>query len=313
MNTCACDATLNNTGTPTCNSLMDVAEMLILVPKYDSNGALNYIDLTATLNQAYFDGKINAANKEDRWFPLPRHKNATSTKADSVFQTWDDNSKELIREGLRSWSVIFPKQTPTFLGKLKNWRCDEFGLYIIDKTGNLIGSLDATNKLYPIAVEAASWNPVFVYTTPTSVQQISLGFDFDQTALDENLQIILAADLGAVKLLNLKGLIDVFSTVSSITTTGFTVELWDEYGDALNPGVVKNLTAVDFISSVGGATSKVRNQTDAADVAITATESPDGTYAIAYSAQTSADVLILKPSAAGFDFSAVEAATITIP
>lgn len=312
MQTCSCDATLSNTGTPTCNSLMDVAEKIIIVPKYDSNGELNFIDLTDTLDQTYFDDKINATNKQDRWYPLPRVKNAESSKADSVFETYADGSKELIQEGVRSWSVLIPKQTPTLLGKLKTWRCTEFGIYIIDKSGNLIGSLDATDELYPISVEGASWNPILVFPTPTAVQKIDLKFDIDQLAQDENLQMILAGSLGSVRLLNLNGLIDVYGAVTNISTTSFKIRLTTDYGDAIDPGIVEDLTAVDFISSVGGATSKVRNQTDASDVSVTVAESPAGTYTLTYTAQTSADVLYVKPSAIGFDFSAAEQ-TVTIP
>ena len=125
--------------------------------------------------------------------------------------------------------------------------------------------------------------------------------------------MILGTDLGAVKLLNLRGLIDVFSTISAILTTGFKAALYTEYGDALTAGIVEDLTTVDFVSSVGGATSRVRNSTDSADVTLTPAviESPAGTYQFQYTAQTSGDQIILKPVANGFDFSAVEANVIT--
>lgn len=314
MKTCVCSATLNNSGTPDCQPLMSFAEMIIAVPKYGSTGALNFIDLTDTLDADYFNDKINAEDPRDRWYPLPRVKNAASTKADSEFQTFDDASKIKVRDGLRSWTMIIPKQTPQFLGKIETFACSEFGIYVVDKTKNLIGSLKAEGELYPIVVDENSWNPVLAFATSATVQLINLGFDFDSTEQDSDLQMITANELNPINLLTLKGLIDVTSVITNISTTGFKAKLNTAFGSALTPIVVKGLVSADFISSVTSTASKIRNQNDSADVAITSvTENPDGTYTFVFAAQGSGEVLILKPSKDGFDFSAVEAATITIP
>lgn len=314
MKSCKCEnLTLSNSGTPDCQSLMSYAEMPILVPKYGSDGEINRIDLSDTLNQAYFTAKVNAADPRDRWYPFPRVKDAVSTKGESVFKTYTDNSKKKIRDGVRSWTMLFPEETPQLLKQMEAWGCNEFGLLIADKAKNLIGMENEAGFLDPILVDKDSWNPVLQFATGDDVQTIVLGFDIDLTQEDSNLNMILASEISPVNLLNLAGLLDVVSTVSAITTTGFTVKLSTLFGTALNKITVKGLVEVDFVSSVTAATAKVRNQTDSADVTITSTENPDGTYAIAFTAQTSGDVLILKPKFNGYDFAAVEAAVITIP
>ena len=314
METCSCDATLKNTGTPACKSLMSYAEMLILVPKYGSTGALNFIDLTDTLDQAYFTAKINASDPRDRWYPTPRVKDADSTKAASEFKTFNDASKIKIRDGVRSWSLILTQQTPQFLGQLEAWGCAEFGIYIVDKSENLIGSLKAEGELYPITVDEDTWNPVFAFAKGNDIQMINLSFDIDLIEQDSDLNFISAAELSPVRVINLEGLVDVVSVISSISQTDFSAELKVKgYGSALSPIHVEGLLITDFISSVGGATGKIRNQTTGLDVTITSVvESPAGTYDINFASQTVGNVLILKPKKNKFDFSLVEKSTITV-
>ncbi len=74
---------------------------------------------------------------------------------------------------------------------------------------------------------------------------------------------------------------------------------------------VENLVAADLVSSVGGATSKIRNTTDAADVAVTGlTENSAGNYTATFTAQTSADSMTVKVLKNGYD---VVVDTIAIP
>jgi len=122
---------------------------------------------------------------------------------------------------------------------------------------------------------------------------------------DENMSMITVDEM-TDGVAGIKGLLDIKSSYANISTTGFDVTLTvDGYGTKLTPQLVKGLVAGDFA---------LFNVTDSLSVTIlTATESPDGTYAITFAAQTSADVLRLTPSKDGYDFSAVVTNTITIP
>lgn len=310
--TCACNEGLKNTGTPGCPTIMNYAEMLIAVPKYGSDGTLNYIDLTATLDAAYFTGKINEADVEDRWFPIPRFKNAASERAESVSEGYDDGTSSYIHQGVRPFSFLIPKQSAELLGQLEAFRCVEFGVYIVDRSGNLRGSLKEAGKLYPIGVDNQSWIPQLTFGTASTIEKINLSFNFDLVEQDSDLRIILASELTGTNLLSLKGLLDVYVEYSSISTTGFKAKLFLKYGSALTKVPVKGLTITDFVDEAL-ATSKLYNVTDSASLAITSvTESPDGTYTFVFVAQTVADKIKVHPVKAGFDFTSVKASLVTI-
>lgn len=299
---CNCNATLNNTGTPTCEPLMSVMKRVVIVPLYDDAGVKNYIDLTTTLNQAYFTARINDTDPSQRWYPTPEIKNITSEKADSVFEEMEDASKFFIRQGIRSFLGLMPKQSPTYLGKLEGFRCRQIGIYIIDKDGNLIGSFTETGKLFPIRVDEASWNPVLVFGTDTTVQKISLGFDFHVDENDSDLRMITATDISPVNLNAISGLLDVNAEISNESTTGFTAALTLDYGSIINPLSVKGWVIGDF---------SLYNEDDALAVTIlTVTESPAGTYAFTFAAQGSGETLTLSATKTGYEFAD---ATILIP
>lgn len=57
---------MNNTGYA-CVPIFYSTKMIMLVPTYKSDGTKNYIASTDTLNQAYFDAKINNADAAQRW------------------------------------------------------------------------------------------------------------------------------------------------------------------------------------------------------------------------------------------------------
>lgn len=311
---CKCEASIGNTGLPNCQSLMSVARNFIVVPTFDSTGAKNFISTAATLNAAYFSDRINHADGSKRWYPIVDLKNVTAEKGDSIYESFDDQSKIFIQEGIRSVNALIAKQGPTYLKKIKDYRCTEVSLYVIDKAGNLIGSLDEAGKLYPIRIDNESWDPVLVWGSDTTVQKILLKFDFDIDAKDENLEMILASDIPTINLLNLKGLLDVYAVYSNITTTGFRAKLTYSFGSVITKNPVKGLVVTDFVSEITAATSKVRNTTTSADVALTSvTESADGQYDFVFAAQTSANILHASAKKDGFDFSTLNDDPITIP
>lgn len=311
MEACDCNASLANTGVD-CTPIIEIADKLIAVPLKDSTGARNSIDLTATINQAYWDAKVADSDPTQRWYPLPSMKNATDERAESIKETFEDNSTAYIQQGVRTFNaVIVDDGTQILHGKLETFRCQDFGFYIVDINGNLIGSLGngqddcEPTYLYPIAVDRGSFDPRFVKKTNTTAQKVMLSFNWKQIEQDKNLRMITASEAGA-DLSQLTGLRDVCAVFSGIDNTEFTVDLRvTGFGTLLNPVRVEGLVITDFA---------LYNATDAATVTIsTVTETSDGVYLITFPSQTNADILNLTPTLSGYDFTAVIAEDIQMP
>lgn len=307
MKVCDCNNTLENQGTG-CTPLFHVISKLIAVPTFDSTGARNGIDLTDTLNEAYFTALINESDASKRWYPLPEMKNVSSPRADATVTEWEDGTTEFVRQGAKTFTGVIPSNNanPMVLGQIESLRCGDVSVYVIDNKGSLRGSISSDGgTLYPIRLDSPSISANLQDASGTANQKMDIKFSFHPDEQDADLRMITADELGGSYLLATKGLINVTMVISSISTTGATVKMKTPFGTQLNPVLKKGLVTADFISSVGGATSKVRNVTDGADVAVTVTEdATGGTYTLAWTAQTVADVIHVLAKANGYSFKA---------
>jgi hypothetical protein len=269
---CNCNVGLSNTGRPGCVPIQSVTSKLIMVPLKNSLGVANFIDLTAPLPNWNVD-LVNNVNDSERWFPLPAFENVELPKADSQFEEANSGRMAFLRQGKRSFSgeLWGEDSTPTLLGKLLAGRCVEFGVYVVDVNGNLVGS-KVGNGLYPIPVDEQSWDPKFMFATDSTVQKIMLGFDFDRL-FDESTMYMITPTEAGINFNDLSGLIDVNLTETAQVTTvsvEFTAAL--DYGTALNPIIFQGAVLADFV---------LFDVTNAAPVVIEAlAEAPAGTYTI---------------------------------
>src|SRR3990170_4598150 len=134
---CKCESGLLNTGAG-CSPLMDVTDKIIVVPIYDSTGAKNRIQLSSfAFDSTSFKALINQSDASKRWYPVPRLKNVTDERAEPELETFDDNTKIPIRQGLREFTgLAVEKDAPVkLIGKLNAITCKEVGIYIIDLSG----------------------------------------------------------------------------------------------------------------------------------------------------------------------------------
>lgn len=314
MEACECNVTLGNTGLPNCEPINKVTKKIIIVPYYNSSGSINAIDLTSTLNDAYFTARINDTDATKRWYPMPELKNITSEKADSTFQEFGDGSRIKIQDGVRTFTGLMPNKSPNFLSKIINYGCTKIGVFLVDKTGSLIGIKKVNGFLYPIKIDEPTWDARLVFAGDETVQSVQLNFDFHVDESDGDLRTIFSTSIDNVDLLALNGLIDVNVSISNISTTGFTAKYTTDMGDLLEPIVVEGLFAADFVSFNSAVTSKIYNQTDSLDVTVTVVEtSTKGTYTVTYPLQTVADTLKLANKKNGFDFTKVNGTSILIP
>lgn len=306
---CDCNATLQNTGTD-CTPVIQTTSQLIFVSYYDADGNQTYLDLSDTFNTAYFTALINNADPLLRWRPLGKFKNIEETRAESKTEEFTDGSKQFIQQGIRSFMGVIPKAPQQLLAPIEGMRCAEVGVYLVDNSGNLIGTIGEQDNcdpafLYPIRIDKESIDAIFIKQTPDIGQKISVSFNFDITEQDSKLRMVTQAELNA-DLNSVRGLRDVCSVISGIDVTEFTAELRvTGYGTPRNPVLMEGLVITDF---------SLYNTTDAAAVTIsTLTETSPGVYVFTFASQTAGDILELTPVKNGYDFAAVVANTIQIP
>lgn len=288
---CNCDAGLANTGRPGCVPLQSVTSKLIMVPLMANDGTLNGIDLTTTLPT--WSSLINELDASKRWFPLPAFENVEMPKADSQFEEANSGRMAFLRQGKRSFAgeLWGDDSTPTMLGKLNAGRCVQFGVYIVDVNGALIGS-KVGGYLYPIPVDEQSFDPKWAPATDSTVQKIMVGFDFDRLFDDSTMYMITATEAG-INFNSLSGLIDINVINDVITTTTLTFDAVLDYGTALNPIKAQGLVSGDFT---------LTNTTTTSTVSVTAVENTPGNYTLTYTAQTNGDgasLVIAKPGYLG--------------
>lgn len=317
VKTCDCNYSMTNTGAE-CTPLMEVTKKLMLMPVYDSTGVRNYIDLTTTLDEAYFTGLVNQTDASKRLFPLPALKDIKDSRGNPIVQKFADDSTIYVRDGIRAFDGMIPGRdgNPIMKAKIEAARCGELGVFLVDRKGGLIGAIsDDGTKLYPVRLDSESVSAQYIRATDTTVQALQLTFNFHPDESDSCLRIVLDSEMGDADLLTLKGLVNVYATFSSVTATGAHVKLYTEYGTIVNPNTVKGLVTADFVSAATGTASKVRNQTSGTDVTVTATESTTspGTYTLAWASQTTGNKIAIDCKKDGFDFTAVAAAPITMP
>lgn len=241
---CNCNMGLSNTGRPNCVAIQSVTARLIMVPLIAKDGTANNIPLTGTL--PVWSTLINQADATKRWFPLPQFENVELPKAETKFEEANSGRMVFLRQGKRSFAgeLWAEDSTPTFLGKLQNNRCVDFGVYIVDVNGNLIGS-KLNGALYPIPVDNPSFDPKFMFATDSTTQKIMVGFDFDRL-FDESTMYMITATEAGLDFNTLTGLLDVNLTNISSTSTTRVFSAALDYGTALNPIKFTGGLAADF-------------------------------------------------------------------
>ena len=303
---CSCDTVIGNVGLPGCYKGATVPKGVFLVPQFANDGTKNEIDATDTIDDAYILAMVRNVDPSKRWYPLQDIKNVTTDRADPVYDTAGDGSKAFVKDGIRTYSFESWKGGARLKKQLDKARCTEFGFYTIED--GRINGIDLTDErliLSPIRIATDSLVIKYVAPTDSLKEKLLVTFDLDQREDDGNFSYIEVED--DADLTGYRGLLDIFSEISNKSTTGFKARLFNKY-IAMNDetgGALEGLVAGDFA---------LHNVTDSSAVTITtAVEAPAGVYTFTFSAQTSADVLRLTPTKAGYDFAEVVTNTIVVP
>ena len=289
---CTCNVGLGNTGSPNCIPLMDAALFFIAVPYFRADGSVNGIDLSTLpggkLNQTFLDEQIRNADDQERWRILPRMKNVTDERGDDITEDFDDQTSVFIQQGIRSVSALMLKQGPTLLGILEGFRCASVGLFVVDKSFNLIGNCSQDGFLNPIRVSDETWSPMLIKTTDTTKQKIQLNFQWDISEQDKDLAQIGASDITA-NLSNARAMIDgvVSLAVNSATQDSITLTLNTLYGDKLNPIPAAGMTNVSDWS--------LFNRNTLSPMAVTSVSvAGDNSYTLNFIAENIGDVVEIE-------------------
>lgn len=290
---CNCEAGLSNTGRPNCVPIFSVTSSLIMVPLKANDGTLNGVDLSAPVPT--WSTLINEADSSKRWFPLPQFENVELPKADSQFEEANSGKMAFLRQGKRSFSgeLWSEDSTPTLLGKLQLNRCVDFGMYIIDVNGNLIGS-KSNGYLYPIPVDNPSFDPRFMFATDSSVQKLMVGFDFDRL-FDESTMYMITPTEAGINFNDLEGLIDVNLTEDSLSATTLVSTATFDYGTAYNPLKYKGADSPSDWDIYDATGTLVVGGVGAVS------ESPDGTYTITLVGLSAGDSYEFRVAKDGFE------------
>lgn len=296
--------TLSNSQGDACPSILDIAKRIIIVPEVDAAGAKNELANEAAVTKSALQAKFDAADKDDRYFPLSILENVEDVRVEPTFFEFNSGRKAKIKEGTRTFTGFIPFQGPEYLGKLEDWACSKFGIYVIDKSGNFIYATDASTKVkvQPIMVDQESFSAELVKKTDAEPVMIKITFDFRETEKDSLLRAIDASalDFDGLSSSDVYGLYDIKHVASSISTTGFTSTITENiYGFG-----IEGLVEADFA---------IYNNTTSSAVTIATFAAVDNAYTFTFAAQTAADELKLSVSKGGYDDSLIEAELVTIP
>jgi hypothetical protein len=284
---CACNGTQLNTGVPNKQKIVSSGVKMFVSYMKADDGTENGILPNDTIDQTYLDGKINEVDPSKRWYPLGEFKQQEDVRGDAITESFSDGSSKITQQGVRTYLGWLLDYAPKYLENLKSFKCVDFGVYMVQSCGDVVGSVNSDGTLLkPIRVNKGSWNPTYVKGTSTVSPKIQLAFEYSMLEKDENLRVIPNTEITA-DLLNAEGLLELNAAITGIVATGFVAALTVDYDAFTDPSQSKVEGWVD-------ADFKLFNNTTNLAVVITSvTEAPKGTYTFVIPAQTAADELEL--------------------
>lgn len=300
---CKCGSGLSNTGTSKCEKALGVKKKAYFVETYDSTGAKNGYDTSVPLDQAALDALVNHSDATKRWFPVPTLENVTMEGGEPVNETSAGGNiyflkNNPVKQKLELWDL--PKR---YAESFKANRCVGLSVFYVTVDGDLVGGKESGTILYPKEIDPKSFSASPIDGTDTTVGKIMVEFNYSVNEYTYDESFISNEDITA-DLLGAVGLIDFTTTIVSTSTTAMVVKFETTRGAVGNKIKNKGLLAANFVSTVGGATSKLRNVNTGADVSITSVTEVDGVYTLAYTAQTVGNVLTVLPKKNKYSFTA---------
>lgn len=298
---CVCDQPVKNLGTPKCIKKAGRDYKLVFVNLKDSTGADNFIPSGQAVDQNYIDAKVYNLDASVRWYPSPEVKNFTTTKADAVYQSFDDGTRQRLRDGVRNYTGLFIGADENFLADFEDLRCAKVGFFLITDKGAIRGyDKLGDGNTYPIPVDVL--DIVMMPESGDSVQHNMFTIDIPLIVLDRNFSTIYGA---TGDLVGIEGLFGLDATASNAVSGGYTVTI--KGGGAFgNTEPYTGASIADFVAY---------NVTQLSPTTVaTLTESANGVYDLTFTGAVTADVIKVSSSQAlldaGFEFNKVSLAVL---
>lgn len=268
---------LGNTGTSNKMPAPGIAKRVFRIPLYTNAGVRNGIDMTQLGNSVYVNGLLNNTDPSARLSPLPKSVSFVREQADSLSETYADQSIANIVDGVLSVvnTIAGLNASPAMAREIETDECALYGEYIVDICGGFTGGSVVGDILYPLEVNSDSLVVKYLPNDYAAKQKIELSYQYDTLLKGNQLYTVDAASI-AVNLLTVSGLHALDVTLSAVTITEGVADVTTIFGYSNNKEVVTGLLAADFVAT---------NTTTSTAITIDlATEGPDGTYQLDWNA-----------------------------
>jgi hypothetical protein len=181
---CTCNIDLLPLGSPRCSFDFSIIR-----------GAIFFDASVVDDNTNFSDGILKIEDLIDAGLAVasPKFFDVTTDKEAAVTQTFADGTAFYIRDGIRTFTGIVAKATPSQVGAFNNLRCKKTAVYLVDNNGNILGYIkdDVVNvgtKLYPIPIEADTVYAILAFANDAAIRQSPVNFQFSQSVTDKQLR-----------------------------------------------------------------------------------------------------------------------------
>lgn len=305
---------MKNFGQPNCVGILERPQKLAFVYRVANDGTVNKISSSDTIDNAYVTAKINNADKSKRWFPSPVINKVLDKRADNnTFEI--DGFNVTTSKGVRTMAfTVIDGASPQVADAFESMSCRDMAFYVWSINDQIGGNGAISGELRPFRIKKSTWN--VIYNPPAkdgeTPAMVMVSFAISELEDDADIRYIdfgTAATDVQVNITDYTGLVDVVmnSPATSISTTGFTVDMDYIYGGQFAKSPAQGFVAADFtlaeVSPTPGAIT-ITSVTEGTGANI-------GKYVFVIPSQTSADVLRLTFSKSGFEPSGT--LDITIP
>jgi len=305
---CSCTDGIKNLQQPSCVDSFLRDSRLIFVNYLDDSGAVNSIKSTDTLDSTFFEGKWNATDKSQRWYPTDTINNVVGLREDNVTQDIDTIPFN-VRQGNRMYDGTFYGgiASPTFEKALESMSCQQMGFFIIDVAGEIIGLNNSlTGDLDPIKIQRNTFQFKYTFPSATEVQSVQIKFMWEENEQDSDLNYIAKGEISVDMLTQIGMSTVVFETpATAITTTTATFVMNFEYGTQFVKLPYEGAVIGDFVLI------------DAVGVPVVITSvTPTlvtNVYDMVFPIQGSGDIVLSYQKTVGVGFESTTDLIITIP
>ena len=282
---CFCNGNIQNFGLANCLTELGAPSALVIAQRKTSGDTDNFIDLTATLNQATMEGFFFAEDDANRYIIIPQIKAYTPEQAEPVTDEASNGDIDNVRDGVAS--MMFEFRSGDIYKAVAKWKgidCLDLMAFLIDDKGNLLGKLETGDKFSGLLIAK---NSFVILPSPNNfegVNKYTVKFNLELGSGWDKVDYIAADDFTDYSLLSQGALRDVNIVISAVTDTTMDFSLSLDWGSAKTRSIqgVLGLTTADL---------QLRNVTDDSTVVFTTLDepaTPDGTYSAVFASQAGA-------------------------